>query len=64
MASDKIIEEGNEFQPQFDSDGLIPVIAQDCQTGEVLMFARMNRESLEEIRPWKLLELQRLRKPR
>lgn len=47
MASDKIIEEGNEFQPQFDSDGLIPVIAQDSQTGEVLMFARMNREALE-----------------
>jgi phosphoribosyl-AMP cyclohydrolase len=47
VASDKIIEEGNEFQPQFDSDGLIPVIAQDSQTGEVLMFARMNREALE-----------------
>lgn len=47
VASDKIIEEGNEFQPQFDSDGLIPVIAQDSKTGEVLMFARMNREALE-----------------
>ena len=47
MASDKIIEEGSEFKPQFDSDGLIPVIAQDSQTGEVLMFAYMNRESLE-----------------
>ena len=47
MASDKLIEEGGEFQPQFESDGLIPVIAQDSQTGEVLMFARMNREALE-----------------
>lgn len=27
-------------------DGLVPVIAQDHQTGEVLMFAWMNRESL------------------
>ena len=28
-------------------DGLIPVIAQDHQTGEVLMMAWMNREALE-----------------
>ena len=28
-------------------DGLVPVIAQDHQTGEILMFAWMNRESLE-----------------
>ena len=27
-------------------DGLIPAIAQDAETGEVLMFAWMNRESL------------------
>lgn len=27
-------------------DGLVPVIAQDHQTGEILMFAWMNRESL------------------
>ena len=27
-------------------EGLIPAIAQDAQTGEVLMFAWMNRESL------------------
>ncbi len=29
-------------------DGLIPAIAQDAQTGEVLMLAYMNRESYEE----------------
>ncbi|MDA8094807.1 MAG: phosphoribosyl-AMP cyclohydrolase [Betaproteobacteria bacterium] len=29
-------------------DGLIPVIAQDAQTGVVLMLAWMNRESLQE----------------
>jgi len=28
-------------------DGLVPVIAQDHKTGEILMFAWMNRESLE-----------------
>ena len=28
-------------------DGLVPVIAQDHQTGEILMFAWMNRESLQ-----------------
>lgn len=31
---------------QWTSDGLVPVIAQDAATGEVLMFAWMNRESL------------------
>ena len=29
-------------------DGLVPAIAQDAATGEVLMLAWMNRESLEE----------------
>ena len=28
------------------ADGLVPVIAQDAVTGEILMFAWMNRESL------------------
>lgn len=28
-------------------DGLIPVIAQDCNTGKILMFAWMNKESLQ-----------------
>ncbi len=32
---------------RFDSDGLIPAIAQDHQTGRILMVAWMNRESLE-----------------
>ena len=32
----------------FDSQGLIPVIAQDSETKDVLMFAWMNREALEE----------------
>lgn len=33
-------------QLKFDDKGLIPTIAQDAETGEVLMFAFMNRESL------------------
>lgn len=31
---------------KFDDKGLIPVIAQDAKTGEVLMLAYMNREAL------------------
>lgn len=31
---------------QWQSDGLVPAIAQDAQSGRVLMFAYMNRESL------------------
>lgn len=34
----------------WDADGLVPSIAQDAATGEVLMFAWMNREALSETR--------------
>ncbi|HEX4806964.1 MAG TPA: bifunctional phosphoribosyl-AMP cyclohydrolase/phosphoribosyl-ATP diphosphatase HisIE [Conexibacter sp.] len=34
----------------FDDRGLVPCIAQDWRTGEVLMFAYMNREALERTR--------------
>ncbi len=33
---------------KFDEKGLVPVIAQSVATGEVLMFAWMNRQVLEE----------------
>ena len=33
-------------QIKWTEDGLVPAIAQDAETGEVLMFAWMNRESL------------------
>ncbi|SDN10785.1 phosphoribosyl-AMP cyclohydrolase [Vreelandella arcis] len=33
---------------QFNADGLLPAIAQQHDTGEVLMMAWMNREALEE----------------
>ncbi len=35
-------------QVKWDEQGLVPAIAQDAQTGEVLMFAWMNREALEK----------------
>jgi phosphoribosyl-AMP cyclohydrolase len=34
-------------QVKFDEQGLIPAIAQDYKTGEILMFAWMNKESLK-----------------
>ena len=40
------IELGATFQPKFGDDGLIPCITQDIATGQVLMFAFMNAESL------------------
>lgn len=35
---------GPDFAPDF-SKGLVPAIAQDCETGEVLMLAYMNEEA-------------------
>ena len=35
-------------QVAFGDDGLVPVIAQRAQTGEILMFAWMNRHTLEQ----------------
>ena len=46
MAAKQDIEEGLEFTPQFDENGLIPAIAQDAKTSQVLMVAYMNREAL------------------
>jgi len=40
------LEEGTELSPKFGNDGLIPCIAQDAETGEVVMFAFMNEVSL------------------
>jgi len=38
------------FQPRFDDQGLIPAVAVDADSGEVLMFAFMNREALAATR--------------
>jgi len=37
-----------EFIPKFDANGLITAIAQDSQTGQILMVAYMNRQALEK----------------
>jgi phosphoribosyl-AMP cyclohydrolase len=33
---------------RWDAQGLVPVIAQEASTGDVLMFAWMNREALQQ----------------
>jgi phosphoribosyl-AMP cyclohydrolase len=47
MSADKTIELGTELKPKFDANGLIPAIAQDAKTSEILMVAYMNREALD-----------------
>lgn len=41
-------EEGLDFQPRFDSSGLVTCVATDSATGEVLMVAHMNDEALRK----------------
>lgn len=40
------LEAGTALTPKFDEHGLVPVIAQDVETGAVLMLAWMNAEAL------------------
>ncbi len=40
------VEEGRVLAPKFDADGLIPVVTTDFESGEVLMVANMNADSL------------------
>ena len=47
MAADNQIEEGMDFIPRFDPAGLVTAIAQDAETGQVLMVAYMNKEALD-----------------
>jgi len=47
MAANKQIEEGLDFTPKFDANGLITAIAQDAKTNDVLMVAYMNKEALD-----------------
>ena len=44
----KEIEEGKYLEPKFDKNGLIPVIASDFKTGDILMHAFMNNEALKK----------------
>jgi len=42
------VETGSGFAPKFDKDGLMAAVATDVLTGEVLMVAWMNEESLRQ----------------
>ena len=44
----KDIEEGKYLSPKFDENGLIPVVATDFQTGDILMHGYMNNEALKK----------------
>lgn len=44
--SGKEQDETEEFRPKFDANGLIAAVAQDADTGDVLMLAWMNAEAL------------------
>ena len=48
MAANSKIEEGSNFTPKFDSNGLITAIAQDAKTNQILMVAHMNSEALQQ----------------
>ena len=39
-------DETSELRPKFNADGLIAAVAQDADTGEILMLAWMNAEAL------------------
>ena len=44
----KAIEKDLSFAPKFDENGLIPAIAQDAESGDILMVAYMNADSLSD----------------
>ena len=44
--SPDVIEEGSEFAPRFDDNGLVTAIAVEAASGAVLMLAHMNAEAL------------------
>lgn len=46
-ASKHASEEGTTLAPKFDSAGLIPCVATEADTGEVLMVAHMNADALK-----------------
>jgi phosphoribosyl-AMP cyclohydrolase len=45
--NNKQVEEGLDFTPKFDNNGLIAAIAQDAMTGQILMVAYMNKEAID-----------------
>lgn len=45
-ADKKALEEGSDFTPRFDDDGLVTAVVTDLGDGTVLMVAHMNAEAL------------------
>lgn len=50
MTGNEQREKGSVFMPKFDSNGLLGAIVQHADTGEVLMFAFMNEQALQQTR--------------
>lgn len=51
MASDDVLrEQGSEFLPKFDANGLLTAVAVDSHSGRVLMVAFMDAEALAATR--------------
>ena len=48
MSEPKDIATGTTFTPKFDAHGLIPAIAQDAHSGQILMVAYMNAQALQK----------------
>lgn len=48
MSDSKERETGTNFMPKFDAQGLLGAIVQHAGTGEVLMFAFMNAEAVDQ----------------
>lgn len=48
LADKAALEEGTAFAPRFDAQGLVTCVATDADTGEMLMVAHMNEESLRK----------------
>lgn len=46
MAAPAEIENGTSFYPAFHKSEFLPAVAQDAETGEILMLAYMNEEAL------------------
>ena len=44
----KEVEEGKYLEPKFDKNGLIPVVASDAESGDILMHGYMNEEALKK----------------
>ena len=44
----KDVEEGKYLEPKFDENGLIPVVATDIRSGDILMHGYMNDEAFKK----------------